>query len=285
MEIFKRDKAIQDLLYLLDIPMLPYITDHEQGIGPYDPDYFGKYYARRKNNELDATDALNAMKDEDLLELCEAPGRLSSFSFEHNLIDPPPWYAGGFGVCVHKADFDYWAKMEFWTINEAACLRLGFKPEKMPSKPKQYSPPSDVVNFFWDRMSLIQRAPFNENSEQDAVQPRKFVSWAEGKSIEMPAELIDAVNSNVTIQSPKMINTVDKRQYDSALKVILGLLSSQFGYRSGEITADIKSDIKLGLAELGLNLNRKTLIKILADSISARVGFEKDQKKRDDKDI
>lgn len=285
MEIFKRDEAIKELLNLLDIPRFPFLYNHEQGIGPYDPDYFVKYYAGRKDNELGATDALHAMTDEDLWELCETQGQLSSFSFEHNLFDPPPWYAGGFGVCGHKADFGHWVKMDFWTIEEATCLSLGFKPEKMPNKRKQYSPPDDVLNFFWDRMSLIERAPFNEKSEQDAVQPRRFVSWAEGKSIEMPAELIAAVYSDVTIQRPKMINTVDKRRYDSALKVVLGLLSAQFGYRDGGITAEMKRDIKSGLAELGLNLDRKTLIKILGDSISARDRFEKDQKKRDDKGI
>jgi hypothetical protein len=47
----------------------------------------------------------------------------------------------------------------------------------------------------------------------------------------------------------------------------------------------MKRDTKSGLAELGLNLDRKTLIKILGESISARDSFEKDQKKRDDKGI
>ena len=224
------------------------------------------------------------MTDEDLLELCDAD-RLDSFAIAYSLFEPPPWYAGGFGVCVYKPDYEYWAKMDFWTLEEAACLSLGFQPEKMPRYRDRPSLPYQAVDFFRGRVSLIQRAPFSTKFDHDRVSPAAFVGWAENKLLEIPAELIQAVKADKEPHRPKMLNSVDKRQYDSALKVILGLLSSQFGYREGEVTPEMKSDIVSGLDELGLNLDRKTLIKTLNESQASRKRFEKEQKKRDEKDV
>ena len=121
MGIFKRDKTIEGLLFLLDIPRSEFFLDHEQGIGPYDPEFFVKSHADRQACEQQAEKALQAMTDEDLWELCD-PDRVDSFAFGYSLFEPPPWYAGGFGVCVYKPDYEHWAKMDFWTLEEAACL-------------------------------------------------------------------------------------------------------------------------------------------------------------------
>ncbi len=285
MEIFKKEKSIESLLSLLDIPRSEFLFDHKQGIGPYDPEFFEKNHACRQASEQRAEKALQAMTDEDLWELCETLGRLDSFALEYSLFEPPPWYAGGFGVCVYKPDYEYWAKMDFWTLEEAACLSLGFQPEKMPQYRDRKPFPYQALDFFRGRVSLIPRAPFSTKFDHDRVSPAAFVGWAENKLLEIPAELIQAVKADKEPHRPKMLNSVDKRQYDSALKVILGLLSSQFGYREGKVTPEMKSDIVSGLDELGLNLDRKTLIKTLNESQASRKRFEKEQKKRDEKDV
>jgi len=285
MELFKRKEALERLLSSLDIPRSLFIYDHAQGIGPYDPEFFDKYHNRRLDREKLAEQALDAMSDEELWELSETPGRLDSFAFEHELFDPPPWYAGGFGVSVYKPDYEHWAKMDYWTLDEAACLSLGFKPEKMPPKNGRFQSPYESLDYFKDRLSLIQRAPITSKFNQDEVSPNSFVGWAEGKSLEMPLELVTAVNATKTPGRPKMLSSVDSRQHDSALKVILGLLAYHDGYAGGSISSQMKKDVSSGLADLGINLDPKTLAKALGDAIRSRKRFVEDQQKRDEKDI
>ena len=286
MEIFKRDEAIKALLSDLDIPRLKHWFDPEQGIGPYDPEFFEKSFERREEHEREAETALHKMTDLELFQLLDVDerGRFDSFAREHFLVDPPPWYAGGFGVSVYKPDYEHWAKADFWTFEEATCLSLGFTPERLPDYKGQYSP-YETVKFFKGRLFLIQRAKFSTKTNDDKVAPESFVSWAESKMLDIPAELIKAFDTKKAPQRPKMLSSVDKRQYDSALKVILGLLSSQFGYRKGPATSEMTSDIASGLEELGLSLDRKTLTKSLGEAVTAKKRFEVDQKKRDDKDV
>lgn len=285
MEIFKREDAIKRLLFSLDIPRSPFFFDHEQGIGPYEPDFFQKSDLRRRESEELAEKALQGMMDEELWELCETPRCLDSFALEHLLFDPPPWYAGGFGVCVYKPDYAYWAKMDYWTVEEATCLSLGFKPEKIPQNQSGLPSPYAPLNFFRERLSLIQRATVFEKSENNSVSPSAFVGWAKSKSLEVPPELIETASADKASGRPKMLNSVDSRQYDSALKVILGLLAYHDAYRGGAITSGVKKDVTAGLSELGLSLDPKTLAKSLAEAIGSRSRFVEDQQKRDAKDV
>ena len=61
MEIFKRFDAIEGLLLDLDIPRFEFLYEHKQGIGPYDPEFFEKSHARRKDREAKAKQALHDM--------------------------------------------------------------------------------------------------------------------------------------------------------------------------------------------------------------------------------
>jgi hypothetical protein len=113
MHLFDRDEVITRLLDQLDIPRFLYPGDTCDCIGPNDQEYFVQYAARRREKETKARKALEAATNEELWDLSETPGCLRSFELKYSLSDPPPWYAGGFGVEFHKADFGYWAKMDF----------------------------------------------------------------------------------------------------------------------------------------------------------------------------
>lgn len=282
MELFKRDEAIEKLLWRLDIPRTMYPYEQNKGIGPYDPDFFVKYQAHRRERERIAEDSLRAMADEDLWQLCETPDCIDIFAMEYSLFDAPPWYAGGFGVSVYKPDYEHWARMEYWTLEEATCLSLGFKPEKMPGYQSDLPSPYEALDFLKNRLSLIKRAPITRRADTSEISPATFVGWAESKSLEIPSELIKAIHAGETSERPKMLSSVDRRQYDSALKVILGLLSFHEGYKGGAITSEIKKGVASGLAELGLNLDRKTLVKALGEAVKSRKSFVEDQQKRDE---
>ncbi len=237
MHLFDRNQVIKDLLYQMDIPRLLYPDDTFDSIGPHDPEYFSRYAARRRDSETDAINALDAATNEELWELSETPGCLRSFEVKFLLFDPPPWYAGGFGVEYRKADFGYWAKMDFWTLEEATCLSIGFKPESMPKKPVLPSPRSTLV-FFYERFELFRRADLRNGKSPDQIEPREFVAWVLEKEIEIPKELERILGGQSQNRRPAMLKTVDVRKYDSALKVLLGLISNEYSYHSGNVGSE-----------------------------------------------
>jgi hypothetical protein len=102
-----------------------------------------------------------------------------------------------------------------------------------------------------------------------------------GKGLEIPPELINAVSERTSTKRPAMLGSVDARQYESALKIILGLLAQEYGYRGGTISTEIKRDVDLGLSELGLSIDRKTLTKVLNEGTKSLVDLQKDQHERD----
>lgn len=283
MQLFKRDDVIQSLLSQLDIPRLVMRQSTERGIGPYDPDFFHHYEIRRAARESTAESALLSMTDEDLFELHEVPHRLESFAREHRLFDPPPWHAGGFGVTIHKPDYDHWLRMDYWTLEEATCLSIGFKPEKLPSYSRADLSPFETLKFFKNRLGLFERAHFKGPSAEGTVAPLELIKWALRKKLEIPIELSSFVDDSRSESRPAMLGSVDKRRYDTALKVILGLIANMYGEEQTGLTKELKEDVLKGLALVGLSLDRKTLNKILGEAVAARQGFVEEQKGRDER--
>lgn len=223
------------------------------------------------------------MTDEELWEICETPGAREGFELENNLFEALPWYAEGLCVKGREAKYAHWSNLEYWTLKEATCLSIGFEPIVMPVRNVDFPPPDNILEFYWNRQEQISRALFFSDKNQDRVAPSAFVKWALAKSVEIPTKLAAILEFDNSKARPTMLDTADRRTYESALKVILGLRSTQFGYQSGGITKDMNSEIKRGLEKLGLSLDRKTIIKLLNDAISNRKGFVEKQEQRDDK--
>lgn len=43
-------------------------------------------------------------------------------------LDHPAWFSGGFGVVGMEPDYEYWARMKTWSLDEATALSSGFEP-------------------------------------------------------------------------------------------------------------------------------------------------------------
>ncbi len=290
MKSVDRDQTIKMLLSSLDIPRAKVSFNYVQLIGPHDADFFEKHHVERQEAERRAKTDILQSSDDSLWALYEIDGVLADFQAQFSLFDPPPWYSAGFGVDLYWPDYRHWAQFDYWTIDEAVCLSLGFEPKRSvdfaPRFQARYEPvsPTKPYDFFRERTVLIERASFREKTDQASVSPREFASWAVSKGLQVPSEMLAAVDHGCDAPRPKMLNSIDRRQYESAMKVILGLVASNYGYRDGAISTEIKRDISSGLADLGLSLDPKTLNKILSDAIGSRKGFVSEQLRRDQKD-
>ena len=260
-----------------------------QLIGPHDPDFFEMHHADRQKSERRAMLDLTEMPDDTLLAAYEIEGVLADFGVQWALFERPPWYAAGFGVDLYWPDFKNWAKMDYWTLQEAVCLSLGFKPENGAElKSRFYSRYEPIIplgpsQFFRNRTAIIKRASFREKNDTKKVSPKVFVSWAKSKGLEVPSELLTAVDYKSDSPRPSMLNSVDKRKYDTSLKVVLGLLAEQYGEDFNSVTREMKEDVSSGLKRFGLALDPKTIAKMLGEAVLARERFVNEQHKKDEK--
>jgi len=95
------------------------------------------------------------------------------------------------------ADFNHWAKAAHWTLDEAIALSLGKAPElvrweKLQSLTAVGSP---FVTQYARRRDLALRAKAWEQV-YDPVLPGIFLAWAKRIDIDVPAELIEAVEKH-----------------------------------------------------------------------------------------
>lgn len=102
-----------------------------------------------------------------------------------------------------KADFVYWSKMPFWTLEEGIVLLLGRDPELAKWKIVQhyvnYSYSTDFCSAFYKLRNLSLRAV--ERSEiKEPCSPIDFLNWAKGRDIYIPEELWRQVVNNPTVK-------------------------------------------------------------------------------------
>lgn len=107
-----------------------------------------------------------------------------------------------------NADYDYWSKAAYWSLDEAIALVLGKDPRKVTwnelcSIKSLF--PLPFVTKFEEIRELAQRA-VSYQQLQNTVRPGLFLVWANQISLDIPEALEEAVKQNgVTIEDWKYL--------------------------------------------------------------------------------
>lgn len=91
-----------------------------------------------------------------------------------------------------KADFDYWSKATYWTLEEAIALSFGKDPKKVSWKTIEQYSTSSLVNAYRNLRELAVRAK-NWKKLFDPVYPIIFVKWTKDNDIPFPEQLEELV--------------------------------------------------------------------------------------------
>jgi hypothetical protein len=92
-----------------------------------------------------------------------------------------------------RADLGFWAKVSYWSPDEAAALSLGYAPEFVNSSTvKPYLGASNRADEFGRRLMLVSRA-VEAGLLKPLFSPCDFVNWADGIAIPLPNEFRNAV--------------------------------------------------------------------------------------------
>lgn len=90
-----------------------------------------------------------------------------------------------------RADFDHWAKMEYWTVDEGIALLLGRSPSVLKWDDVKHAA-SPVIKEFERIREAAQRA-VNWKGLYDGNRPGTFIAWAKRFEYPVPEELEEKV--------------------------------------------------------------------------------------------
>lgn len=94
-----------------------------------------------------------------------------------------------------NADFDYWAKISYWRIDEAVALSFGKDPRVVNwERIKSHVNISTIAAQYAAKRELAERAKI-ANQISLTTSPSTFLAWAKRTHFDMPAELEAAVTA------------------------------------------------------------------------------------------
>lgn len=101
------------------------------------------------------------------------------------------------------ADFAYWAKMTYWTLDEATALSFGKSPEVVTYKRVEPYARSSIngtrkapfADEYLQRKELVNRA-FAWRKLSDPVAPANFLRWAQRSELSLPEDLVKAIEAS-----------------------------------------------------------------------------------------
>jgi hypothetical protein len=185
----------------------------------------------------------------------------------------PLWFAGGFGHPDHIADFDHWARMPRFTIEELTCLSIGVEPENFTKKGLAEIQKLDArslgatIQFLLRRVEQLKRQ-FSPYGQSHTATPREFLSWAEKVEFETHPKFltvlrryhgIDPKQKASTGQAPK----TDKREINTIAKILAAIAIEEYGWRPSGARSPIPKQISDVMATMGLEASSETVLKYL----------------------
>ncbi|WP_139189052.1 hypothetical protein [Thalassobaculum litoreum] len=94
-----------------------------------------------------------------------------------------------------QAEFEYWAKMSFWSTDEAIALSLGREPAFSTLQHITWAGSgSDYAAEFLSRRQIVERAK-TMGQLWDSTIPGVFLGWAERMQFPTPPDLVEAVRA------------------------------------------------------------------------------------------
>lgn len=95
-----------------------------------------------------------------------------------------------------NADFDHWAKVSLWTIEEAVALSLGKSPAAVNKKFMEHYRQLGygLPKLFMNRLEIARRAVLSQQL-YDPIYSQLFLAWAARMKIDVPEGLIAAVEA------------------------------------------------------------------------------------------
>jgi hypothetical protein len=204
------------------------------------------------------------------------------------------------------ADFNYWAKAAYWTLDEATALSFGRSPASVNWKAiEKYTAISSFAAAYALRRDLILRATA-VGQLYDYSLPGFFLAWSKQHQLDFPAELEAAVlahgqqvrdwkteyseaikvaehwkrlyeDTNATLASATQAleeradrtpaeKPLGSRERDSLLKLVIGMAVAGYKFDPDAAKNQATAEIASDLERLGMSMHSDTVRKWLGEA-------------------
>jgi hypothetical protein len=169
-----------------------------------------------------------------------------------------------------QADFEYWSKAEYWTLDEAVAISFGRNPKVVTREAlKNYLGKAQFADNYFSRCDLLDRAIQSDRLPKE-IPPADFLEWAHQRSIPIQRELTDYLSAIEATSSQSSAKPLSDTGRDSLLKLVLGMSIDSYGYKVGETrnpaTGENRDSIAAALERLDLKLTPDTIRKYLKEA-------------------
>lgn len=287
-EVEQKKKIINDIL---ELSFSDYInfkhSEIEEGISPTDIGILFDFSDERRAWLIEQAILLDEFNTEDLRNYYSVErGTTKTKRANHwqistmlSEMQPPSllvWWAAGFHIKNLSADFEEWAKMTSLKLHEAVALSVGFEPCGLTiDYSKKYDVSLRILNFITKRQRIIE-SKFYPNGEFTLNQPspEKLCEWALEIQLEIPGELVRAVNkikkTNFKVKASPTRTEASKglqsRERASMLKMIIAMAVDGYGYKIDSERSSIPKEIADALDQMGISLDLDTIRKYLKEA-------------------
>src|SRR5829696_933084 len=120
------------------------------------------------------------------------------------------------------ANFEYWRKAAYWTIEESTALSFGMEP-RVVNVSSVSGMDHPFATSFTERFNLLSRAA-EVGQLSDRPNPMDVISWLHLNGFDVPPELSAA-------KTPS--RELDTRSRNTLLRMILGMARDKYQYKIG----------------------------------------------------
>lgn len=190
----------------------------------------------------------------------------------------PSDIAVGFGHPNLRADFDYWGKMQRYSIYEALALSVGMEPEHYPEekikalqdREKRKRDLLPAQKFLVRRCAQFGRFFKNMNGRFSAESPVRLKNWFDEVEMEVHPEFYAQLEKRSTppaLKEPveraaKLVST----ERETLLKLVAAMSCEQYSFDPSASRSDTVTSMQSDLAAVGLQLDNKTILKWLREA-------------------
>ena len=194
------------------------------------------------------------------------------------------WYVAAFGQAKLLANYDYWAKAAFLTLDEAFWLSVGLEPlevftKKITTNPSPLHRPNLVAEHMRARSELFRRE-FDRYGQRNQHDPKVFLVWVNRVELDVHsgfrAMLERMVRQSMAVESKPLSVAVlddtsesgdlvrlDKRERTSMAKLLVTMAIDLYGYDPHAQRSSVPKEIEDIATRLGIPLTNETIRRYL----------------------
>lgn len=173
----------------------------------------------------------------------------------------------------YNADFDYWLKADYWSVEECLALAFGKNPKEIYYNKVSLARCSELksspfVKKYFELFDLAERSIVvgslktmpnytPTKTENKKVKPLDFVNWAKSKNISLPEKLLGVLQPKATLKEEHFLEILDKTSKNNQeMLEEITKLRDQLKNKTDELEK-IKSEKVLGITE------KRSLLKMI----------------------